>query len=70
MRGFQKIHLAPSSSGAVTFKLTPKEFSVYDPEEKNGPFKVFPGTYKAAVGASSRDSRLHATFDYKLPSHD
>jgi hypothetical protein len=85
LRGFQKIELGATESGEVTFKLTPKEFSVYDEEEAKGlPLKVFypyfipvlplfypystlqvfPGIYTAVVGASSRDARLTATFDY------
>ena len=68
LRGFQKINLPPTESGTVSFKLTPKEFSVYDPEEASGgqPFKVFEGSYTAIVSASSRDARLRATIDYKV----
>ena len=50
LKGFQKVSLAPGQSKTVTFRLTSRDLSAWD-----GTWRVRPGTYKVAVGSSSRD---------------
>jgi beta-glucosidase len=56
LRGFQKILLQPGESGTVTFDLKRKDLSYWDVGKQQW---IMPeGTFKAYVGASSRDIRL------------
>lgn len=59
LRGFQKLSLAPSAAGTVTFPLRRKDLSYWDVASQS--WKVPTGTFKISVGASSRDIRLTGT---------
>ncbi|KAH3744391.1 glycoside hydrolase superfamily [Pelomyxa schiedti] len=61
LRGFEKVTLAAGESTQVSFTLTPsKDLSTWDVESHS--FVQQRGTFKAYVGASSRDIRLTASF--------
>ena len=55
LRGVRRIHLDPGESRQVTFRLTAAELQVLDDA---GKWIVEPGTFRIAVGASSKDLRL------------
>jgi beta-glucosidase len=59
LKGFKRIHLKPSQSQKVAFKLTPDEMALYD---RNKNWVVEPGSFRAMVGASSGDIRLSGIF--------
>ncbi|BAS26795.1 glycoside hydrolase family 3 C-terminal domain-containing protein [Limnochorda pilosa] len=59
LKGFAKVDLAPGQSKPVTFTLTIRDLSYYDPD-KSG-WVAEPGEYDLLVGASSRDIRGEAT---------
>jgi beta-glucosidase len=60
LKGFEKTELlAPGASVKVRFDLVARDFSIWD-VQKHG-WSIAPGTFVAAVGASSRDHRLAAT---------
>lgn len=52
LKGFEKIKLAKGQSRTVTFKLTTKDLSYWNSEQK---FKADPGFFKVFVGGNSRD---------------
>lgn len=56
LRGFEKATLSPGESAEVTFKLTKRDFSVWDVITQG--WTVQTGEYHLYVGASSRDIRL------------
>jgi beta-glucosidase len=58
LKGFDKVTLAPGASAAVSFTLDPSALSVWS----NGSWVIRDGTYRAAVGDSSRDIRADGTF--------
>ena len=58
LAGFDKATLSPSTSHTFTFNVVPRSFSIWD-EGASG-WKVVPGQYGLAVGASSVDFRLVA----------
>jgi beta-glucosidase len=64
LRGFQKVVLAPGEARDVTFTLDAAAFSTWD-EGAHG-WKVVPGSFQVAIGASSRD--LRATTSVSLPA--
>lgn len=59
LRGFEKIELAPSETGTVTFTLNARDFSYYNVQL--GDFYVEGGEFDILVGSSSRDIRLEDT---------
>lgn len=66
LRGFQRIHLAPGESRAVSFAFEPaRDLRRYD--EQAGAYAVEAGAYAVDVGASSSDIRATATFDVRTP---
>ena len=61
LKGFEKVNLVPGESKIVTFKLTPRALSYYDPYEKA--WMAEAGVFEVHVGASSRDIRLRGKFE-------
>ncbi|MNO26333.1 Thermostable beta-glucosidase B [compost metagenome] len=61
LKGFQKIELSPGEQRVVTFILDKRSFAYYNVELEN--WHVETGTFKVAVGASSRDIRLTADLE-------
>ena len=61
LKGFEKVNLAAGESKIVTFKLTPRALSYYDPYEKA--WMAEAGIFEVHVGASSRDIRLRGKFE-------
>jgi beta-glucosidase len=60
LRGFEKVALKPGESKVVTMKLDKDTLSAWDADTHA--WKVYPGTYSAMVGSSSRDIRLKGAF--------
>ncbi len=60
MKGFQKVALAPGEVKTLTFSLTPRDLSFYDPILKD--WVAEPGIFEILVGSSSRDIRAVARF--------
>ncbi len=60
LKGFKRIHLAPSETKTVTFTLDASQFGFYD---ANMDFVVEPGTVRIMVGASSDDLPLQADIE-------
>ncbi|MGN7785881.1 glycoside hydrolase family 3 C-terminal domain-containing protein [Niabella sp. 22666] len=56
LKGFQKVFLKPGQSQNISFELTSKAFSYYDPGL--GSWVLEPGSFEILVGSSSRDLRL------------
>lgn len=61
LKGFARVELAPGESKAITLTLARDAFAYWD--EQTSSWQITPGTHGIAVGASSRDLRLHATLD-------
>lgn len=61
LKGFEKVHLAPGAVTEVTFNLSMRALSYYDPHQ--GEWVAEPGEFEVLVGASSRDIRLRGTFE-------
>ncbi len=55
LKAFQKISLAPGESRTVSFTLTARDFSYYDPHQHT--WIVSPGKHRIDIGSSSRDLR-------------
>ena len=60
LRGFERVHLAPSETKTVSFVLEPDDLALLD---KNMEWIVEPGTFEVMVGSSSEDIHLKATFE-------
>ncbi len=56
LKGFEKVRLAPGEQQEVTFTLTPRALSLYDPHLPG--WVAEPGQFEVLVGASSQDVRL------------
>jgi beta-glucosidase len=56
LRGYQPLSLAPGASTEVVIPLPPRAFEYWDVGSKR--WRTAPGTYRVAVGESSRDLRL------------
>ncbi len=54
LRGFERITLHPGETSTVSFKLSPRDLSLYDRQNN---FVVEPGTFTLMAGASSQDIR-------------
>lgn len=63
LKGFAKVRLAPGAAEAVTFTLTPRSLSFYDPHLAG--WVAEPGEFEVLVGASSRDIRLQGRFELR-----
>jgi len=61
LKGFEKVPLASGESRTVTFHLNPRALSYYDPHYKD--WIEEEGIFEVLIGASSRDLRLHSTFE-------
>jgi beta-glucosidase len=55
LKGFKRIHLQAGESKKITFSITPESLSLLD---KSMNRVVEPGTFRIAIGSSSRDIRL------------
>jgi beta-glucosidase len=55
LKGFERIHLQPGESKAISFVISPSVLEALDKDLKMG---VEPGDYQLMIGASSRDLRL------------
>ncbi len=56
---WEKIHLTPGESKAVSLTLEPRYLSIFNVDKGN--WELVPGEYKVFVGGSSRDTPLTAT---------
>jgi len=63
LKGFAKVALNPGETKTVTVKLNRNAFAYYS--EKNAEWIVDAGSYKIAVGSSSRDLKLQSDIDVK-----
>jgi len=61
LKGFEKVPLAPGEKKIVTFGLTPRSLSYYDPHLPG--WVAEPGKFEVLVGASSRDIRLRGVLE-------
>ena len=64
LKGFDKVMLKPGESKTVTFSLDRSVLSAWD-EAAHG-WKLYPGTYTAHAGSSSRDLRAKGVFSIGL----
>ncbi|POM24105.1 Thermostable beta-glucosidase B [Actinomadura rubteroloni] len=60
LKGYKKVALAPGRSATVTFPLNDRSLAYWDTGADA--WKVAPGCYRVAVGASSRDLPLTGAF--------
>jgi beta-glucosidase len=65
LRGFRRVALAAGSSSHVSLELAVADLGHYDAKSKRN--VVDPGRYELAVGSSSSDRRLAASFDVVGP---
>ena len=61
LKAFEKVALEPGQTKVITFTLTPRALSYYDPYQKD--WAAESGAFEVLVGASSRDIRLTGKFD-------
>jgi beta-glucosidase len=54
LKGFEKVKLAPGESKVVTFRLSEKDLSYWNHQNK---FKADPGAFRVFVGPNSRDAK-------------
>lgn len=62
LKGFQRIHLQPGETKAVSFSITPELLQMLN---ENMQWVVEPGNFRIMIGASSRDLRLKGTLHVK-----
>src|SRR6266567_2769625 len=60
LRGFERIHLKPGETKAVTFVLGPEDLALWDRQMH---FVVEPGKFKVMIGSGSEDIRLTGEFE-------
>jgi beta-glucosidase len=60
LRGFERIHLKPGETKAITFTLKPEDLALWDRQMH---YVVEPGTFKVMVGSASEDIRLTGQFE-------
>ena len=60
LKGFLKVALEPGEVKTVSFTLTPRDLSYYDPAQKA--WVADPGAFEVLAGASSRDIRASVRF--------
>ena len=63
LKGFEKVRLDPGESRVLTIPLGDALLFAWD--EASRAWKLFPGSYTASVGDSSRSLPLHATFEIR-----
>lgn len=56
LRGFERVHLVPGETKEITFTLLPRDFQLYNRENR---WVVEPGDFRIMIGASSSDIRLN-----------
>ncbi len=61
LRAFHKVQLAPGESVTVPFELTERDLSRWS--VRNDGWALHPGCFEVAIGASSRDIRVHQLVD-------
>jgi beta-glucosidase len=61
LKGFEKIGLHPGEAKTITFDLNPRSLSFYDVHQES--WVAEPGVFEVLVGSSSRDIRLHGSFE-------
>ncbi|KAJ5760013.1 beta-glucosidase D [Penicillium odoratum] len=61
LRGFENVNIAAGKQAQVEFGLRRRDISHWDVKAQK--WAVAPGTYGIYIGASSRDLRLHGSFD-------
>ncbi|KUI03750.1 glycoside hydrolase family 3 C-terminal domain-containing protein [Mycobacterium sp. IS-3022] len=66
LKAFRKVHLAPGQSRQIEIQLVERDFAFWDDERRA--WTVEPGTFRIAVGASSRDLRLTVDIDLTVPA--
>jgi beta-glucosidase len=62
LRGFERIHLAPMETKAVSFTLSPQELGLWN---KHDEFVVEPGTFTIMIGRSSENIELTGKISVK-----
>jgi beta-glucosidase len=62
LKGFKKILLVPGEKKTVSFEITNKDLSYYDPVKKE--WVAESGDFKILIGRSSKDIRLESSFSY------
>lgn len=62
LKGFQRIHLQPGETKAVSFSITPELLQMLN---ENMQWVVEPGNFRIMIGSSSRDLRLKGTLHVK-----
>jgi beta-glucosidase len=60
LKGFEKVALEPGEAKTLSFKLTPRSLSYFEPHKQAWVAEA--GTFEVLIGSSSRDIRLHGTF--------
>ncbi len=61
LKGFDKVALDPGESKKITFKLSPRALSYYDPHEKAWIAEA--GEFELLVGSGTHDIRLRGAFN-------
>ncbi|MET0291993.1 MAG: glycoside hydrolase family 3 C-terminal domain-containing protein [Steroidobacteraceae bacterium] len=65
LKGFAKVTLAPGETRRVSFTLSARDLSYFDPHVRG--WVATPGEYRIAVGSSSRDLRLTRPLQWNAP---
>jgi len=60
LKGFEKVNLRPGEKVTVSFELTERALSFYDPDQKD--WVCEPGEFEVLIGSSSKDLRARGTF--------
>jgi beta-glucosidase len=63
LKGFERVELAPGEGKTVTFQIDSRALSFYSTETHG--WMAQPGRFEVSVGSSSRDFRLHGTFNFE-----
>ncbi len=63
LKAFQKLHLKPGMSQAVTFTLSPRDFAHWS--EKTGDWRTPAGRYRIEIATSSRDVKFQMVGDVR-----
>lgn len=66
LRAFQRVSLAPGEARMLTLELPPGSLDRFDPA--TGTWVTDPGTYELRAGSSSRDIRLKAAVEVRVPA--
>jgi beta-glucosidase len=60
LKGFEKVNLRPGEKVTVSFELTARDLSFYDPDQKS--WVCEPGEFEVLIGSSSADLRVRGLF--------